>query len=367
MQEHNQRRSWTLQLRREHGNICFQHRVGLKTPAFELTDNRRKIGAWLPATRTIQIAAHLIREYSWDVVINILRHEMAHQYADEVLQAHEPAHGPAYKKACDILGVLPAFRSATGRVPRTITDSAKNNPRQTGMLARIDKLLSLARSANLHEAAVAMRKANELMKKYNLERLEQQQPSEYEYLVINPKKKRLDVTKKLTASLLQDFFFVDVVYAGLYDAETEETHKTIELLGSRENVAMAGYVYDFIDRRTVSLWQEYKKQHQAPQKLRRSYILGLIKGFREKLALTEKIAGPDKTPVTSALILARDAGLTDFINLRFPRLRKVTGRGTRIHPDTYSAGKKAGQKIIIHRGIEQSSGFQGRLLPLRSA
>jgi len=359
------RRQWALQLLREHGNICFQYRVALKSPAFEITASRKTLGAWISATRTIRIAADLIGNYSWDIVLNVLKHEMAHQYVDEYLgRGGEKAHGPIFKKACEKLGLPPEFRSAGGDIQAMIRNFARPEPgtRESGVRVRVEKLLSLAQSANEHEAMAAMRKANALIRKYNLDLRESGQQSRYGYHIINQRVKRLDLIKKTIAAILLDHFFVDVVYASLYDAEDLETYKTIELLGTKENLVLARYVYDFLLRKTEHLWQEYKKSAGLPQRQRRSYVLGVLRGFRERLAREEKGFQRQNNLPVSALALSTDTGLTEFINLRFPRLQKTRGKGTSIYATAYSAGKKEGVNLVIHKGIEISEGYLGRLL-----
>ena len=50
---------------------------------------------------SLRLATRLVHDEPWQVVIEVLRHEMAHQYVDEVLRIHdESAHGPAFRKVC---------------------------------------------------------------------------------------------------------------------------------------------------------------------------------------------------------------------------------------------------------------------------
>jgi hypothetical protein len=96
-----------------------------------------------------------------------------------------------------------------------------------------------------------------------------------------------------------------------------------------------------------------------------------LQGFREKLAKDEK---KEPMPVTvasdlsrhrtvSALVVAKDRGLSDFTSQRFPRLRKVQYRSSGIYcADTYTAGKVEGKKITIHKTVKHEAGNLGRLL-----
>ena len=368
------RRKWLHQLQAEFRQICSWHRISLVTPAFRISESRATLGSWQPETRTISISAALINEYSWDAVINVLKHEMAHQYVHEYLgRGMEQPHGLAFAEGCTKLGVLFPFNTCAGDTPKVFTAAGQHrpDPEYDRKVNKVRKMLSLAGSANRHEAAAAMSKANSFIRKYNLERLDSLKPSSYGYEIINTGKKRLHGIERRIASLLMDYFYVDIVYSELFEPERAESFKTIELLGTLENVTIARHVYDFLNHRVGVLWHNYKKTAGAPGKLKKTYILGLLQGFREKLGTEEKkqrlptnfSAGTGRHKTVSALVVAKDPGLSVFTALRFPKLRKVQYRSAPIRcANTYGAGKTEGKKITIHKTVRHSDGNRGRLL-----
>jgi len=367
-------RRWLYQLQSEFKLICDWYKIPLAVPAFKLIESRRTLGAWNSDTRTISISSVLVNEYSWDAVINVLKHEMAHQYVHEFLgRGMEQPHGPSFTESCEKLGVLYPFSTATGDTPKIFT-AANQHDSDTEYNTKVDKvrkMLSLAGSANKHEAAAAMSKANSFIRKYNLERLEKVESSQYSYEIKNTGKKRMNIIARRIASLLMDYFYVDIVYSELFDAEKVEFHKTIELLGTKENVFFAGHVYDFLTQRVEFLWKSYRKKSHAPGKLRKTYILGLLQGFRERLEKEEKkqsfsvgmVADSGQYKTISSLVVAEDPGLSGFIAKRFPRLRKVRYGAAGIYcSNTYSAGKTEGKKITVHKVVKREDGNLGRLL-----
>lgn len=368
------RRKWLHQLQSEFKQICSWYGISLAVPAFRISDSRSTLGSWNPESRTISISATLIGEYSWDAVINVLKHEMVHQYVHEYLgRSMEQAHGPAFVEACPKFGVLFPFNTATGDTPKVFTAAGRErcNAGYDAKVNKVRKMLSLAGSGNRHEAAAAMGKANSFIRKYNLERLESRESSRYSYEIICTGKKRLHIIERRIASLLMDYFYVDIVYSELFDPVRVDSFKTIELLGTAENVAFAKHVYEFLRSRVEFLWQNYRKIARVPGKLRKTYILGLLQGFREKLSGEEKRHPvPAGIPVNiaghatiSALVVAEDRELPEFTALRFPRLRKVQYRSSGIYcARTYSAGKTDGRKITIYKTVQQQDGNQGRLL-----
>jgi len=370
-------RKWLHQLCAEFKLLCSWHNLILTTPAFEITDRKTVLGAWMPGSRTIAISARLVEKHSWDSVINILKHEMAHQYVHEIMRRQrEIPHGPAFQEACDLLGVPQPFRTATGDTPKVFISGRRGHQdaEYDSKINKVRKMLSLAASANINEAAAAMRKANSFICKYNLQRLDRQgRLADYDYHIINTHKRRKNFMERKIAGLLMDFFYVDIVYSELFDAEKCQLHKTIELLGTRENVAFAGHVFDFLFNRIQSLWETYRKNSRVAGRLKRSYTLGLLQGLREKLEQNEKqqplpsnltLAEESKTSI-SGLVVAKDTGLAEFVGNRFPRLRKVSYRSSGTFCGSiYRQGKKEGKKITIHKVMQHQDGNLGKLIPI---
>ena len=53
-----------------------------------------------------EIARHLVLGHPWGAVVEVLKHEMAHQYVQEHLGVvDESAHGPAFRAVCEKLGI----------------------------------------------------------------------------------------------------------------------------------------------------------------------------------------------------------------------------------------------------------------------
>src|SRR6185436_14260325 len=77
----------------------------LRRPQIELTDASTRLGAWLRPHRRLQISRKLLVVHGWGAVIEVLKHEMAHQYVDEVLGLdRESAHGPSFRRVCEERG-----------------------------------------------------------------------------------------------------------------------------------------------------------------------------------------------------------------------------------------------------------------------
>lgn len=346
-----QQQGWLRQLVAEHRQICWLHRLDLTPPVLEIMEDSSKAGSWTAGFASLKIADWLIREHSWDVVLEVLRHEMAHQYVHEVMgQGHQRPHGPAFDEACRKVGVHPRFCRATGTIPLFLK-GAKAGPQPVAILTKVEKLFSLAQSTNEHEAALAMAKANLLLRRHNISRLEQQISARYDSLIINEGRQQITAVQRAMAAILKDFFYVQVVIGRQFDAGSGKTLRVIELMGAAENLAVAQYVYFFLNKRLEVLWQEFRRLGGVPGREKRSYHLGVLKGFAARLRGQEQQAMAHPGALSNALICSQDQGLVCFCRQRHPRLRNVRHQGAKLYRGSYEAGAEEGQRLVIHKAV----------------
>ena len=57
----------------------------LRRPALYLTDTQARLGQWESDPPSINLARHLLTEPPWPAVLEVLKHEMAHQFVFEVM------------------------------------------------------------------------------------------------------------------------------------------------------------------------------------------------------------------------------------------------------------------------------------------
>lgn len=361
---------WARQLQREFTDICWKHQVALPLPIITISQSTSHLGEWRQALQTITISNQLILHHPWSVTINVFKHEMAHQLCAASGQG-EAGHGPQFQLACLRLGVPEAYRTARGDSPEVFTDLASESEmvmEGRRFFAKVEKLLALARSENEHEAALAMQKANELIEKYNLQQMTSDQARRYAHRIISLHKKRVAGWQGSIGGILIDFFYVKIVYAYTYDPLADQQYKTIELFGLAENVAVAEYCYHFLERELIYLWEQNRARFPGRTMTeKRSYWLGLLHGFRQKLQAKQpaKTQSADRqaTPATtSVMVVEADWGLNEFVSQRFPRLKTTFRAGPRINRSTYDHGAADGKNIVLHKGVGSQDGNQGRFL-----
>lgn len=354
-------RAWTEQLYSEFANICFHFAVRLGTPNLRIEDLKINWGEWRPETRSLVIAKRLIELHPWDVVIEVLKHEMAHQMVSDHAFGGLP-HGDGFQAACLRLGVADWARLASGELPQQIPSWREKllNDDEERLLKRAEKLLALAASTNEHEATLAMQRVRQLYAKYNLERLAAKRTSTHVYCILTAKKKSISAEETLIFSILTEYFFVRAIYLDHYDAVAATKYKGVELLGTRENVLMAEYVYHFLRHQITSLWTDFQHRTGKPGKARRSYMLGLLSGFREKLK-NSAVAPNEQDDVRANRMLMAQADhlLKAFIEERHPRLSTRRTGSSYGDSASFAAGVTDGGTITLNRGVTQQDGNRG--------
>lgn len=354
------RRLWTEELYREYDHLVFLYRLrGLRPPVIMIADLSSVWGRWDPLTRTLTLSAALIARHAWDVVIEVLKHEMAHQVVTELFGG-DHTHGALFQRACTVLGVADWAAQASGALPAEIPswrDRALSEEEEK-LLRRAEKLLSLAASSNEHEAVLAMERVRELYARHNLERLKSKRGAAMVHLILTRGKKRIDAAETMIGSILVEHFFVKVIFADTYDAPTQSRHKVLEVMGADENVLMAEYVYHFLYRQAHALWDDYRRRTGKGIAAKTSFLTGVLAGFREKLRKHK----PHEE--TQALVALTGKELEDFVARRHPRLvQRSVGRGRRGDHSSFHAGVAQGERLTLNKPVSTKNGPRGLALP----
>ncbi len=352
MQADTERR-WIEQIGTEYGAICYQFNIKLRKPIIAVSDSILSWGTWDSSTRTISLSRDLLTRQSWEHVLGILKHEMAHQYVHDVLGS-SVAHGEDFANACRIIGVPPEFRKAKVSLTDTLRNLHKEGAatQENPILRKVEKLLALAQSQNENEAYLAMEKVQELFTKYNLEKARDNGLENYCRLIIDTDKKRIEKTTAMIASILNDHYFVRVVFSSTFHTKTCESTKTVEIMGTRENVLMSEYVFHFLHNAIHSLWLQYQENFGHSIKTRRSYQTGLLTGFREKL---EGIShrSPSNSHDEKSLMKIFHHELDSYVQTVFPKLTTRSHGSGAVDSDSFWAGKQDGGSIVIHKGVRE--------------
>lgn len=323
-----------------------QFEGAMRPPSLLVDDTPRRLGCWDRTHRTLHLARRLIEQQGWGEVIEVLRHEMAHQYVDEVLEIHdETAHGPAFQRVCE-------QRSINARA----SGAFESNPEAVAVMRKIQGLLALAESDNENEAKAAMSTAHRLMRKHNIRAARSAGADRYRFVQLGRIRRRTPAHEKILAGLLGQHFFVQPVWVEAYDPDQEARGRVLEVCGRAENLAIAEYVHGFMLATCERLWGAHKRAKSIKgNRDRRRYLQGVMVGFHERLQ------GEAESAEQAGLIWAGDAGLDSWVGHRYPHLR--SGRRTQMRVDgSWAAGRAAGKKVVLRRGVStKGRGIRGLL------
>jgi SprT-like family/Protein of unknown function (DUF2786) len=325
-------------------------RQALSPPTLELVRTRTTLGRWMPETRTLEISRPLVLDQPWGVVIEVLKHEMAHQYVHEILgERSQTPHGPAFREACARLGV---DERASG-VPSVVDPLPRGEDK---VVERIARLLALAESPNRHEAEAAMAAAQRLMLKHNLETVRAAAVQDYGFRHLGRPTGRVSEHERIVAMILGKHFFVEAIWIPVYRARAGKRGSVLEICGTRANLAIAEYVHGFLHDTAERLWREHKQSRGiVSNRDRRAYLAGVMTGFADKLVLQQVRSKRE------GLVWVRDGDLAGYFRRRHPHVRHVRHGGQR-RTDAWARGREAGRAIVLHKPVEGAATSRGRLL-----
>ncbi len=317
----------------------------------------RVLGTYQPSPHRIGISDALLSGDREPLLQEVLRHELAHLCAWVVDNAE--GHGAAFHRWCDVFDIP---RRAQCPVDER---GEQETLKQQRVALRVRKLFALAESPHREEATEALRKANELIQRYNLSLIPEDSatPGAEELTGVELwRGGNTPVEIKLISSILGDYFWV---YPLL---EREHGATVLMCYGSAGATEVASYVFTYLLRVSRDLWKQYRRENGTAGKRREriSFYVGLFRGFRTTLA-PSKLPGERTTATTAAevTIAHRDALGTMVRELVWDSSADFHQRrgGITYQPGSaYAAGTDMGNKLSLHPGLRQGTDQPPRLL-----
>jgi hypothetical protein len=339
-------------------NPVYRHEM--RPPLFSLRDWKDRWGSWLGGKREIALSRNLVWNHSWGSVREVLFHEMAHQLAEEVLgPSGESPHGPAFQKACRLLGANPR---ASGHY-KTLDErmSPGSSDRDDRIILRVRKLMALAESPDRHEAEAAMAKAHGLITRYNLDLVAREEERDFISVLVGQPVLRHFAEDYHLAHLLQDLYFVKGIWVSSYVPEKRKMGRGLEISGTIPNVRLAAYLHDFMRRSIQSQWKEYSRGKSLSRYRLTDFAVGIIQGFRSRLE--NRPGEKDGGKGSLALVKVQDPSLEEYFVNRYPRTVMIkTGKGgqdLQVRRD----GRRVGRQLVILKGIMEDARNRGLRLP----
>jgi hypothetical protein len=328
-------------------NYTYFNRA-LRRPILQLSDTRTRLGQWNGHLRCLELSRPLVLERPWTEVIEVLKHEVAHQYIDECMAVDETAHGPTFRNLCERLGIDARANGA----PVVPVESESEDDPAGRMVDRIHKLLALAQSSNRHEAEAAATTARKLMLKFNIEvdrdSVGRKDAARYGYRHLGrPSGRILDHDRRL-ALILTKYFFVEGIWIPVYRPLEGKRGSVFEICGLEPNLLMAEHVHAFLTTTAERLWLEYRRtSKRRSNRDRQAFLSGVMRGFDEKLA------AQSAQFQEQGLVWSPAAALGDYFRRRYPKVQMISRSGARRN-EAFADGNRAGRQIVLSQPVERS-------------
>jgi hypothetical protein len=323
------------------------HKALIRKPLFSLGNMKSKLGYWSGERREICLSRTFVLNHSWDAVREVLLHEIAHQFAEEILgPLNGYPHGPEFRKACHLLRANP---EASGNFKPLDERISNNSPKtEDKVMLRVKKLMALAGSQNQFEAESAMAKAHQLVAKYNLDLVARNENRDFVSVFLGTPILRHPREDYHLACLLQDFYFVYGLWVSAYVLDKGKMGRVLEISGTVQNVKLAAYVYAFVRHFIDSQWPGYNRDKRLNRYRKTDFAVGVIEGFSSKL----KAQGKNRKRLGNKnLIKITDPLLMEYTAHRYPNTVSSTTRVSSQNDDVLRDGMSVGKKMVIAKGI----------------
>lgn len=180
-------------------------------------------------------------------------------------------------------------------------------PATAEVIDKIRKLLRLSRSANPHEAQLALQRALALARSHGVE-VESLNPdaSEKAQAITHtdtPARERLSYDKEYASRICAGFFRVTPVFRTRIGRRADgwpRIEKVISFVGTAADVEIALYVYGFLVHHFAFCWRTKRGRLRN----RRAYVDGMFYGLYSKLLDAEPAPAADACGTGAELVLA---------------------------------------------------------------
>lgn len=381
-------------------HLLDTHEKRLQLPMFEISE--KDWGDYTSGEKpVIRVSRNLLQNFGLGAAEHVVGHEMAHMIVDKIFNMGDlRAHGEAFVKACGMLSISPQ-RLISAHELRGLDEEANEKAK---VVLRVKKLMRLSESPENEEAERALKKAHELMLRYNIKTLDEHKPDDYFIRPVGPVMKRMPNYVRDIAAMCEEYYFVNVVLCHHGDGTY------YEFFGNKENLDIAEYIFCCLLQQGERLWERYRDEKKAEYGRvkgmfsKANYIEGVVAGYTSQLhakkreieeKMEEEAAKARKKAAARAAEPKSDLNFfslhgerassfedrkpeeesfscTDLVweggklmdemyKKAYPRLRTYRYSRNGVGAG-FGDGHNAGKNLRISRGIGGSSGTKGRML-----
>jgi len=229
------------------------------------------------------------------------------------------------------------------------------NTEREKILAKLEKLVSLAGSGEEQEAKSAMETAIRIATENNIELShlshDARPKNEMKKEEVGKGAARLPVTHRFISDIIHKFFNVSIVTSG-----DRDSGRKIWYIGKNEDVEFAKFLSTYLENTFFRLWYAYYARNPHAKNARESYFLGLWQGLSAKLKETkqniEQAISETAKNSYSLMLVDNKKELENALTVFFPKLRHTKGKDINVKSSAALAdGIAKGKEINVHGGL----------------
>lgn len=216
------------------------------------------------------------------------------------------------------------------------------------VLEKIKKCLALSKSANEHEAAQAMKQAQVLMKKYEVDAVD----------IVLSEVSEKGCDRQMAFKLASWQWKVAKMVADIFGCESYKRGKTMMFYGLGNRAEIAAYTFDVVYRQISVARREFLKTCQARKPANRTYLAdqfceGWLAGAWNKVKKFE-MSDEEKT-VMDGYTEKEHKGMP-IAATRDAKSSKL--EGTSVALEALMLGNEAGKKVQLHHAMNGKEGVK---------
>lgn len=308
----------------------------------------KNLGKYTHSNRPVITLSEELIDEDFSVLKDVFKHELAH-FITSHLYPGVKDHGIEFRMVCSKIGTGPKakekIKNLRERVSKTKTEKDK-------VVEKVKKLLKLGESSNQNEAELALSRANALINEHNIS-FDINDKSKVLYSESLYTTSRMSTKYKVICQILESFnvfactnsYYVNV--GGKLKKE-----RSLEISGDKNNVEVASYAFDFLDKEMDKLWKRAKKENGLDGRNgKNSFYRGFAKGFESKINKTEVTIEDTNSLDIYKKNLEKSALELIYIGKRHSKTRSRY----RHNAEAFASGKSAGKKTSITNGIKNTN------------
>ncbi len=294
-----------------------------------------------------------------EILKNILRHELAHFYLQISCKESYQAHGKEFKALFSKFSWDHNFNKAS--IELNLEQIINNK-----IIKKIEKLLNLANSPNQYESELASKKAHHLLKKYNIENINNIEQDTY--VVRTLEFKRRNPIVEGVYEVIKNYFVYPVINQG-------PTGGYLEIIGTRTNVIIAEYIASYLTHSINTIWNEQKDKHNLKGIVaKNSFIRSFFKELSHKLEkenkemeVNDQVKSDhlcEKVQSDELILFEKNhqLQLAKRVQQVHPRLSRLRQSSKKNDSNASKLGKKKAQNFKIKSALESKAKSLGKFL-----